>query len=270
MNILVTGSSGFIASHLIPKLEGLGHDVITMDIKTIGDVRSKEQCLDFTEDMDYVIHLAALTDVQESIRELRLSNFNYYDTNLSGVVKMLNASVKNGVKRFIFASSAAAQNPQSPYGTTKLCGESWCEVFNQCYGLSTISLRFFNVYGIGTNRGVIPTWINQIRQGKRPVIYGGNQIRDFIYVKDVVEAIVCAINSPAVGMCEVGTGRGIAIFDLAQEILSAMKSDLKIIPEERKEGEVQESIARHMAHTLNWIGFKAQYTLKQGLGEMLK
>lgn len=71
-------------------------------------------------------------------------------------------------------------------------------------------------------------------------------------------------------MCEVGTGRGIAIFDLAQEILSAMKSDLKIIPEERKEGEVQESIARHMAHTLNWIGFKAQYTLKQGLGEMLK
>ncbi len=268
MNILVTGSSGFISLHLIPKLEEQGHHLNKMDVKNDkwDDVRKYSQCRFATLGVDCVIHLAAQIDVQQSIERPVWYNQN----NTDGTLNLLQACVENKVKRFIFASTAAADSPQSPYGASKLCGETWCDIFNKCYGLSTISLRFFNVYGQGTDKGVIPTWIKAIKNGEGPIIYGGNQVRDFIYVDDVVRAIICAIECEAIGVCEVGTGKGIAIFDLAQEILGVMESDLKIIPKERKEGEIEESIARHTAHTQAWIGFKSHYTLEQGLSEMIK
>jgi UDP-glucose 4-epimerase len=266
VNILVSGSSGFIASHLISKLKELGHKVIGMDIKgkssldicNIGDV------IIAMRNVDVVVHLAAYTEVQDSIE----FPMRYYDNNLTGLMNMLDIASSKKIKRFIFASSAAADNPQSPYGVSKLCGEHWCGIFQKCYGLSTVSLRFFNVYGKGTDKGVIPTWIKAIKNGERPVIYGGNQVRDFIYVKDVVDAIIYAMESQEVGTFEVGTGRGIAIFDLAQDILEVMGSDLKIIPDEKKSGEIEISMAG--MGELSGLGYKAKYTLKQGLKEMIK
>lgn len=268
MNILVTGSEGFISSHLIPKLKELDHSVIDMDIKNsnIENVWLYQACLSKTEGIDCVVHLAAQIDVQQSIERPTWYNLN----NVDGTLNMLVASKQNKVKRFIFASSAAADLPQSPYGLTKLCGEQWCDIFNRCYGLSTISLRFFNVYGKGTDKGVIPTWIKAIKNGERPVIYGGNQVRDFIYVEDVVRAIICAMDCEATGVCEVGTGQGTTIYNLACWISSILKLDGKLEMHKQLEGEIQESIARHTSHTQAWIGFKSHYTIEQGLREMLK
>lgn len=265
MKILVTGSSGFVAKHLIPKLEKLGHFVYDMDLEYGYDCKSYDDCLACIKDSEVVIHLAAFTDVQESITY----PVEYFVNNLGGLVTMLGVADTKHVKRFIFASSAAADSPQSPYGVTKLCGESWCDIFKKCYGLSTISLRFFNVYGNGTDKGVIPLWIKAIKNGERPVIYGGNQVRDFVYVKDVVDAIVLAMKSNRVGTYEIGTGKGIAIFDLSFVLLEAMKSDLKIIPKEAKDGEIQKSIASIGSSGYVW-GWKPKYTLEAGLKEMLK
>jgi UDP-glucose 4-epimerase len=266
MNILISGDCGFVGQHLVSKLT-LKHNLRGMDIKHSSweDIRNYGDCLVNMEKQDVVIHLAAFTDVQQSITSTPLYSVN----NIEGTLNLLNAAKNMGVKRFIFASSAAADNPQSPYGVTKLCGEHWCDVFQKCYGLSTVSLRFFNVYGKGTDKGVIPIWIDKIRKSERPIIYGGNQIRDFVYVDDVVRAIICAMECDATGTYEVGTGCGIAIFDLAFVLLEAMKSKLKIIPEEAKAGEIQESIATDTERTLDYLGFKAKYTLKQGLKEML-
>jgi len=269
MNILVTGSSGFIASHLIPKLESLGHDVIEMDMKGVGgDCSAYGDCLENIIDTEIVIHLASFIDVQESIQK----PFVYFQNNLGGLVNMLNASLGNKVKRFIFASSAAADNPQSPYGLTKLCGEQWCDLFTKCYGLSTVSLRFFNVYGKGTNKGVIPLWINKIKKGENPVINGdGEQTRDFVYIDDVVDAIICAMNCDATGVYEVGPGIDISILELCDTLLTEMKSDNSIEFRDALRGELKESCAKDMRRTKKCLGWNPQYLLvRKGIKEMLK
>jgi nucleoside-diphosphate-sugar epimerase len=271
MRILVTGSNGFIGSHLVPKLKELGHDVVGMDIKNnlrgqSQNVSSWDDCLRYVEGMDVVIHLAALIDVQDSIDEID----KYFENNLSGTFNILDASRHFGVKRFIFASSAAADSPQSPYGVTKLCGEIWCDIFNKCYGLSTISLRFFNVYGKGTDKGVIPTWIKKIKKGEMPELYGdGEQTRDFIYVKDVVGAITNAINSKACGVYDIGSGKSVTLMELCEKLLDITKSDLEIMPRKGLDGEVRHSEAG-IVPAFKQLKWKPKYTLEEGLREMLK
>jgi len=269
MKILVTGSNGFVGSHLIPKLEKQGHKITGMDIKDDfkQDIRNSERCLLDTINIDCVIHLAALADVQDSIMRPAI----YNRTNVVGLLNLLRASDTNKVKRFIFASSAAADNPQSPYGVTKLCGEHWCDIFQKCYGLSTVSLRFFNIYGKGTDKGVIPIWIDAIKKGERPVIYGGNQTRDFVYVDDVVRAIICAMECDATGVYEVGTGIGTSMLDLCGTLFTIFDLEgYAVESKPSKDGEIRHSRAKRTEHTLDDLGFKAKYTLEQGLKEMLE
>jgi UDP-glucose 4-epimerase len=189
-------------------------------------------------------------------------------------MNLLDIASTKGVKRFIFASSAAASDPQSPYGVTKLCGEHWCDIFQKCYELSTVSLRFFNVFGKGTDKGVIPTWIKAIKNGERLVIYGGNQVRDFIYVDDVVRSIICAMNKQTYdvnGVFEVGTGIGTSIWELYEGLVEVTgDNSFKPFQKEQPKGEIQESIAHDTERTLDYLGFKARYTLEQGLREMLR
>jgi UDP-glucose 4-epimerase len=279
MRILVSGSEGFIASHLIPKLKELGHDVTGMDIKVISptsdnwlhseDIRSYPDCLVHTRNIDCVVHLAAFIDVQESLRD----KMTYCQNNIQGTVNLLEASRANGVKRFIFASSAAADSPQSPYGVTKLCGEYWCDIFNKCYGLSTISLRFFNVYGKGTDKGVIPTWIKAVKLGNGIKVNGGKQVRDFIYVSDIVDAIIHTINIEDVGVYEVGTGKGTQLWgDLVPTLERVMEKEFSWVVDKPPENETQISVAYTTEESMDYreTGWKPKYTLEQGLREMQK
>lgn len=268
MNILVSGSNGFIASYLIPELEALGHTVNGMDIKRnpFEDVRGYADCLARVGRNDVIVHLASKVDVQESIK----NKLTYNDHNLKGTLNMLEASRGCGVKRFVYISSAAADNPTSPYGVTKLCGEIWCDLYNKCYGLSTISLRPFNVYGKGNGKGVIDIWVDNIKNGIKPIVYGGEQIRDFVYVKDVVGAIIKAIDSDSVGMCEVGTGVGTRIYELSHAVFNVMDVDFKVEMLEQKKNEIEESVARNLKNTKQMIGWKHEYSLEQGLEDMLK
>jgi UDP-glucose 4-epimerase len=267
MNILVTGSSGFVGTHLVEKLREIGHKVVGMDIKNgqFSDIRAYMNCDKFMKKIDVVIHLTSLINVQESIKDPII----YFNDNEKGLLNMLYTANEHKVKRFIFASSAAADNPSSPYGVTKINGEQWCSLFYDCYGLSTISLRFFNIYGKGTEKGVIPLWIDKIRNGESPVVNGdGEQIRDFVYVEDVVDAIIRAMESDFTGIYEVGTGIGTSILELCDTFLTEMNSNVKIKFGKGLEGEIRESISDKKRWLPKW---KPNYLLiEKGIREMLK
>ena len=212
MNILVTGGSGFIGRNIVKMLKEEGNTVGTYDIRDknsvsdyhiMSDVRNLKMLEKACSGIDYVFHLAAVT----SPPEFENLTGEGYEVNVMGTYNVLAASAKNNVKRVILASSSsvygdireAAKEPELPaaysnlYPMTKRINEMTANLFNQ-YGLETVSLRYFNTYGVGENSkgeysSVIWKFIDSIRNGKKPVIFGdGTQRRDFIYVEDTARA----------------------------------------------------------------------------------
>ena len=242
MKVLVTGGAGFIGSHLVDRLLADGHEVVAVDNLVTGRVRNLEQagttgCLRFVESdvnaeevlaelcagVEQVFHLAALADIVPSIE----TPLAYTRANVSGTMVVLEAARKAGVKRFIYAASSscyglpdsfptsetAAIRPQYPYALSKYLGEQSVHHWGQVYGLSTISLRFFNVYGprartSGTYGAVFGVFLRQKLAGQPFTIVGdGQQTRDFTYVSDIVEALVRAAASEISGEAfNVGSG----------------------------------------------------------------
>ena len=221
--ILVTGGAGFIGSNLCEALLDKGNKVICLDnfatgkrenlIQLLkdsnftlieGDIRKIEDCLKATKDVDYVLHQAALGSVPRSIKDPITSN----DVNVSGFLNMLVAARDNGVKRFVFAASSSTYGdsesmpkvediigkPLSPYAITKYVNELYADIFSKTYGLETIGLRYFNVFGRkqdpnGAYAAVIPKFVSQLMKGESPVINGdGNYSRDFTYIDNVIQA----------------------------------------------------------------------------------
>src|SRR3989344_2280385 len=258
MNCLVTGGAGFIGSHLVDRLLELGHSVTVLDNFSYGNIKNlikhhsnqnlkivrKSVCDDlnklFQENkFDIVFHLAALLRVQHSI-EFPEENHN---VNVNGTFNLLNMCRKYNVKKFIFSSSCATYgdqeetmlnegletNPMSPYAVQKLIGEKYCKLFNRLYNIKTICLRYFNVYGPRQNpkggyAALIPLFITKILNIEKPTINGdGNQTRDFVFVKDVVEANVCALNAEDPDcfgeVFNVGTGINTSVNEVTQKIL---------------------------------------------------
>jgi len=221
--VLVTGGAGFIGSNLCEALLDKGNKVICLDnfatgkrenieelskdanfTLTEGDIRKLEDCLKATKDVDYVLHQAALGSVPRSIKDPITSN----DVNVSGFLNMLVAARDNGVKRFVFAASSSTYGdsesmpkvediigkPLSPYAITKYVNELYADIFSKTYGLETIGLRYFNVFGRnqdpnGAYAAVIPKFVSQLMSGESPVINGdGNYSRDFTYIDNVIQA----------------------------------------------------------------------------------
>lgn len=221
--ILVTGGAGFIGSNLCEVLLKKGNKVFCLEnfatgkrenIEQLlmdtnftlieGDIRKLDDCLKATKNVDYVLHHAALGSVPRSIKDPITSN----NVNVSGFLNMLVASRDNGVKRFVFAASSSTYGdskslpkvediigkPLSPYAITKYVNEMYAEIFSKTYGLETIGLRYFNVFGKnqdpnGAYAAVIPKFIGQLMTGEAPVINGdGNFSRDFTYVDNVIQA----------------------------------------------------------------------------------
>ncbi len=227
--VLVTGGAGFIGSNLCEKLLEFGAEVTCLDnlatghkhnidpllennkFKFIeGDIRNLETCLQTTKNQDFVLHEAALGSVPRSINDPITSN----DVNVSGFLNMLVASRDNGIKRFVYAASSSTYGdsenlpkvedvigkPLSPYAITKYVNELYADIFNKSYGLDTIGLRYFNVFGRrqdpnGAYAAVIPKFVMQLMKKESPVINGdGTYSRDFTYIDNVVQMnLLCLV-----------------------------------------------------------------------------
>jgi len=304
MSILVTGGAGFIGSHLVEKLLSESYNVVVVDdlsngkIENLdlrnprilflkGDVRDKAIVRKALKDVEYIFHLAAIVDVPFSIKNPLLVN----DVNVGGTLNLLNESVKSDIKKFIYVSSCAVYgepiylpvdeshptNPLSPYAASKLAAEEYCQVFNEIYGLRTVCLRFFNVYGSGQGfshySSVISNFVRKLRLGEAPVIFGdGLQTRDFVYVEDVVDCMFKALLSKqCVGeKINVGSGVETSIRELAKLLISMF--GLKgVRPEYGKprKGDIRRSLA-DIEKAKHLLGYEPRFSLEAGLKEMLR
>ncbi len=304
MKILVTGGAGFIGSHLVEELVKEGHTVRVLDDFSTGslnnlshiqgkvdvmqgDVSNKETCDKAMKGIDIVLHHAALASVQESIKDPRRT----WDVNIRGTKLLLNAAVEEKVKLFVMASSAAvygnnpelpktetmASKPISPYGESKRMGELLLEQYFKKFKLKTIILRYFNVYGPRQHphseySGVISRFIKTMKKNEQPTIYGnGHQTRDFVYVKDIVRANMCAIKAKkGFGQAyNIGTGHPTSLLDLVRTINSILKKDLSPIFLEPRQGDILESYAEVSKAKKN-MGFEHVYHLQEGLKETIE
>lgn len=230
MNYLVTGGGGFIGTNLVRELLVQGHRVriIDKDPKhghvggtAICDIRDRDMVYTMCKGIDTIIHLAAETGVVPSVLDPETS----MSVNVGGTFNLLDAAHKRGVKRFIFASSGTVlgnqyppfkenmmTRPTSPYGASKLAGEAYCSAYYHSYGLETVVLRFSNIYGpyAWHKQNLFIEFIRAVLRDKPLHIYGdGKQTRDFLYVKDLIEAIILAASAPDIGgqVFQIASGR---------------------------------------------------------------
>jgi UDP-glucose 4-epimerase len=303
--ILITGGAGFIGTHLVKELS-LQYDLTVIDNLSNKMSYSNAQMLKenhisfFEEDImnkekiteiirkcrpDSCVHLAAKISVSESI----LDPYSTMSVNVTGTLNVLEACKCNSVKRFVFASSAAVYGhvntlpipentelePISPYGASKVAAEKIISAYANLHLFeSIISLRFFNVFGVGQSdeyAGVISKFKERIQDGSSPVIYGdGNQQRDFVSVGDVVDSIVVSMNPPlgvTEGTFNIATGMPTSIYDLAKIMTRIMgKPALRPIYKKAAEGDIRQSCADTTKAT-NVLNFVAKRDLENSLQE---
>lgn len=290
--VLVTGGAGFIGSNLARALSELGHDVITLDIRGSGrtnhivaDVVNAQSVKSACAGMDYVFHLAAVTSPPQFDDPLGEG----YRVNVMGTYNVLSSSLSNGVKRVVLASSSsvygntktATMEDDLPdeysnfYPLSKLINELTARTFLK-YGLETVSLRYFNTYGMEREKGmyssVIWKFIDDILNRRQPVIFGdGTQSRDFIYVEDVARATIIAMDKGRPGKAyNVGTGISTTFNDI-----------LNIVSEEMGYGGkpkyIQNPLKSYQAFTradtrraMSELGFQAAYDMRTGIRKTLE
>jgi nucleoside-diphosphate-sugar epimerase len=274
---LVTGGAGFIGSHLTEELVRRGHTVRVVDNLVTGSRRNLAHVpgVEFLEGdladaavaeraaagMDYVLHQAAIPSVPRSVTDPVTSNRANIDASLSILVAARDA----GVKRLVYAGSSAAYgdlptlpkredmptSPLSPYALQKLVAELYCQMFTRLYGLETVTIRYFNVFGPRQDpgspySGVISLFATALLEGRRPVIYGdGEQTRDFTYVTNVVDGVLRACAAPkAIGeVINVATGARISLNELLRTMNRVVGTDLEAIYGESRAGDVRDSQA---------------------------
>ena len=300
---LVTGGAGFIGSHLVDELVANGCRVTVLDNLSTGhrhnidhlgdriefvegDIRDAGLLNQVVKGCEVVFHQAAVVSVSLSVRDPSHS----CEVNDLGTVRVLDASRRNGVRRVIMASSSAvygddprmpktedmAPKPLSPYAVQKLTGEFYASVFGELYGLETVCLRYFNVFGPRQDpsspySGVISIFMNKATAGEVPTIYGdGGQSRDFIYVKDVVRAnLLAATETAAAGrVFNVGTGVVIRILDLWKLIGGLSNVQIDPVFDPPRAGDIRESVS-DIGRIRQSLGFRPQIALRQGLIDTL-
>ena len=273
--VIVTGGLGFIGSHLIDRLNE-NNNVVIVDNQSSGDIKNIKD-LDFTkidtnlgditktnlenifEGADYVFHMAAMTSVTQSI----VDPIGCNEINVTGTLKVLEAARKCGVKKLVFSSSSAVYgeteslpisekipiNPLSPYAVAKATGELYCNVYSEIYGLPTVALRYFNVFGPKQDpesdyAPVIPIFVDKLLKNETPVIYGdGEQTRDFVHVKQVVKANILSAESKETGVFNIGLGKSTSINQLFEIIKNTIGKDIEPKYEDARAGEIKHSFA---------------------------
>lgn len=297
MRTVVTGGAGFIGSNLCEELVREGHDVIILDDLTTGkeenikefkdrvkfvkgSITNFELLKEVFRDVRCVFHQAAIPSVQRSVDDPLATN----EVNVKGTLNVLIAARDSKVEKVVYASSSSVYgdtpdlpkkeemktNPKSPYAVSKLTGEEYCTVFSEVYGLKTVSLRYFNVYGprqdpYSDYAAVIPRFITMVLKNKPPIIYGdGNQTRDFTFVKDAVKANILAMEKNAEGIFNIASGKRISINELAHEVIKMLGEDLETIHTEPRKGDIRHSLA-DISSAKRELGYELEYTLERGL-----
>ena len=297
MKFLVTGGAGFIGSNIVKLVLKKGHNVDVLDNLHVGKIENIEDIMDkinffqtdtkdregldkIIKNYDGIFHEAALTSVPESFEKSK----EYYDVNVIGTKNIFEIANREKI-RVVYASSSSIygnttqipikesfeRKPINPYGQTKLDDEILAEKFED---LSVIGLRYFNVYGIGQNisyAGVITKFLEQIKNKKQLTINGnGNQVRDFIQVKDIAKANLSAMESNIKkSFLNVGTGISTSIKDLAKMMIELSNSENEIIYGPELEGDIESSQA-NMEFTKKSINWDHEIQLKEGLTELIQ
>jgi UDP-glucose 4-epimerase len=255
-----------------------------------GDIRDAKLVREVLKGVDAVFHEAAFVSVTLSVKDPVVAN----DVNVAGTLNVLKASVDLGVKRFVFASSAAvygeastplksedmASAPMSPYGVSKLAAESYVRSFYRTYGLEAVALRYFNVYGPRQSfdldcayGGVISIFLNRLLRGMSPVVYGdGEQTRDFVYVRDIVEANMLALNSKkAAGEAiNIGSGTRVSVNRVAEVLKSLLnKTSVKNMYVDPRVGDVQHGCAA-ITKAGEILGYRPTVPFEEGLRELVE
>ena len=304
---LVTGGAGFIGSNLCEALLKLGVRVRCLDDLSTGfqrnvdlfannpnyefikgDVKDIDTCMKACEGVDYVLHQAAWGSVPRSI-EMPLF---YCANNIQGTLNMLEAARQHSVRKFVYASSSSVYGDEpnlpktegregnllSPYALTKRCDEEWAKQYTRHYGLPTIGLRYFNVFGRrqnpdGAYAAVIPRFIRMLLNGERPVINGdGHQSRDFTYIENVIEANLkaCIAQSAADGeVFNIAYGGREEIIDIYHALTQALGVNIEPIFGPERPGDIKYSNA-DISKARRLLGYAPDYDFKRGLAEALE
>jgi UDP-glucose 4-epimerase len=297
---LVTGGAGFIGSHLVDALVGLGNRVRVLDnlstglepnlgnsiskIELIqGDLREEKDVRRAVEGVNYVFHVAANRAVLRSVDQPLETN----EINVTGTLRLLVASRDAGVKRLIFSSSSSVYgdtkkfpceeddkpNPQSPYAASKIMGEYYCRIFTSIFGLETVTLRYFNVFGPRQNpesrySAVIPLFIKCLVNGTRPEVHwDGKQSRDFSYVDNVIHGNILAMKTPGVAgeVFNIACHEEYNLLDILADLKKILKvKEVNPIFKEKRSGDVRRTFA-DIRKAKKLLGFRVQTRFHEGL-----
>jgi UDP-glucose 4-epimerase len=296
MNFLITGAAGFLGSTLADHLAREGHQVRALDDLSTGDPQALPPDVHFTrgdvsdrpklwtllQEVDVVYHLAARVSVPESVLYPR----DYNTVNVGGTVALMEAMRDVGVRRVVLASSGAVYgdlgeqplretvtpNPRSPYAVSKLAAEYYVRTIGGLWGIETVSLRIFNAYGPGqhlppAHPPVVPYFLRQALRSGTLVVHGdGDQTRDYVYVDDVVSAMVAASTAPNVNglVINVGSGTGTSVRDLVKRVLEATGSKPEVIYNSQTSGGVSRMTA-DLALAQDKLGYRSSIKLEDGL-----
>ncbi len=299
MRVLITGGAGFIGTALANRLVAEGHHVRVLDdlssgnpegldprvVFTRGDVRDVPKLWTLLQGVDCVYHLAARVSVPESVLFPR----QYNDVNVGGTVSILEAIRTVGVQRLILASSGTiygeqahqplredmAPNPRVPYAVTKIAAEYYIFTLGALYGIETLALRIFNAYGPGQHLPVsyppvIPHFLRQLLSGGSVVVHGnGLQTRDFVYIDDVVDALIAASQSDAdQQIINVGSGQETSLNDLVTIMEEVTDKKAHVIYNTHQSGGVSRMLA-DLTRARTYLGWKPKVSLREGIYRML-
>lgn len=301
---LITGGAGFIGSHLVERLVRDGQHVRVLDNLSTGkweniepflaavefitgDIRDLKVVQQAVEGVDYVLHQAAVPSVPRSVKDPLVTN----SANVDGTLNILIAARDAGVKRVVYASSSSVYGdtpilpkreemrptPRSPYAVSKLAGELYCQVFYHVYGLETVALRYFNVFGPRQDpksqyAAVVPKFITALLRGEPPTIFGdGEQSRDFTYVENVVEANLLAAKAPGVAgqVFNIACGERLTVNQLAAILSEIIGVNLEPEHVPPRPGDVRYSLA-DISKARKLLGYEVKVDVREGLEQTVK
>lgn len=301
---LVTGGAGFIGSNIAEALvqrgdtvrvldnlsTGFTHNLDAFDVELVeGDITDAATVARAMEGIDFVFHQAALASVPRSVKDPLATN----DACVTGTVNVLHEAKKAGVKRVVYAASSSAYGdqpfmskresdlpaPLSPYAVAKLAGEHYCHAFWQTYGLETVCIRYFNVFGPRQDPGspysaVIPLFITALLEGRRPVIYGdGEQTRDFTFIKNVVHGNLLAASAKAEDVAgktfNVANGKSISLNQMLSQLNTLLGTDVQPVFEDARVGDVRDSLA-DISNARQFLGYEPVVTFDDGLKQSIE